>query len=34
MREAFHDQLDAIFDDLADMCGQVEAAVAARPRRC
>ncbi|GAA3828752.1 phosphate signaling complex protein PhoU [Nocardioides panacisoli] len=27
MREAFHDQLDAIFDDLAGMCGQVETAV-------
>ena len=27
MREAFHDQLDAIFTDLADICGQVETAV-------
>ncbi len=27
MREAFHDQLDAIFLDLATMCGQVETAV-------
>ena len=27
MREAFHDQLDAIFVDLATMCGQVETAV-------
>jgi phosphate transport system protein len=27
MREAFHDQLDAIFLDLAEMCGQVEVAV-------
>lgn len=27
MREAFHDQLDAIFIDLAEMCGQVEVAV-------
>ena len=27
MREAFHDQLDAIFDDLADICAQVETAV-------
>ena len=27
MREAFHDQLDAIFADLAEMCRQVEAAV-------
>ena len=27
MREAFHDQLDAIFVDLAAMCGQVETAV-------
>ena len=27
MREAFHDQLDAIFIDLAEMCGQVETAV-------
>jgi phosphate transport system protein len=27
MREAFHDQLDAIFTDLAEMCGQVEVAV-------
>src|SRR5687768_13183779 len=27
MREAFHDQLDAIFVDLAEMCGQVETAV-------
>src|SRR5688572_21393660 len=27
MREAFHDQLDAVFTDLADMCGQVEVAV-------
>ena len=27
MREAFHDQLDAIFIDLATMCGQVETAV-------
>ena len=27
MREAFHDQLDGIFADLADICGQVEVAV-------
>ena len=27
MREAFHDQLDSIFIDLAEMCGQVEVAV-------
>jgi phosphate transport system protein len=27
MREAFHDQLDGIFEDLADICGQVETAV-------
>ena len=27
MREAFHDQLDAIFVDLAAMCAQVETAV-------
>jgi len=27
MREAFHDQLDAVFIDLAEMCGQVEVAV-------
>ncbi len=27
MREAFHDQLDAVFTDLAEMCGQVEIAV-------
>jgi phosphate transport system protein len=27
MRAAFHDQLDAIFTDLATMCGQVEIAV-------
>jgi phosphate transport system protein len=27
MREAFHDQLDAIFTDLAVICGQVEVAV-------
>lgn len=27
MREAFHDQLDAIFTDLAEICGQVEVAV-------
>ncbi len=27
MREAFHDQLDNIFTDLAAMCGQVETAV-------
>jgi phosphate transport system protein len=27
MREAFHDQLDAIFADLASMCGRVETAV-------
>ncbi|WP_310530067.1 phosphate signaling complex protein PhoU [Nocardioides sp.] len=27
MREVFHDQLDAIFIDLATMCGQVETAV-------
>ena len=27
MREAFHDQLDGIFDDLSDICGQVETAV-------
>ena len=27
MREAFHDQLDAIFVDLATMCAQVERAV-------
>jgi phosphate transport system protein len=28
MRNAFHDQLDGIFDDLATICGQVEVAVA------
>jgi phosphate transport system protein len=28
MRNAFHDQLDGIFDDLASICGQVEVAVA------
>lgn len=27
MREAFHDQLDSVFIDLAAMCGQVEVAV-------
>lgn len=27
MREAFHEQLDAIFDDLAGICGSVETAV-------
>jgi phosphate transport system protein len=27
MREAFHDQLDSIFDDLAGICRQVETAV-------
>ena len=27
MREAFHDQLDGIFSDLSDICGQVEVAV-------
>src|SRR4051794_997668 len=27
MREAFHEQLDAIFDDLAAICGSVETAV-------
>ncbi|WP_028660490.1 phosphate signaling complex protein PhoU [Nocardioides insulae] len=27
MREAFHDQLDRVFDDLAHMCGRVETAV-------
>jgi phosphate transport system protein len=27
MRNAFHDQLDGIFDDLASICGQVEVAV-------
>jgi phosphate transport system protein len=27
MREAFHEQLDAIFDDLAALCGDVETAV-------
>ena len=27
MREAFHDQLDSIFQDLAEICGEVEAAV-------
>ncbi|WP_457206611.1 phosphate signaling complex protein PhoU [Nocardioides sp. P5_C9_2] len=27
MREAFQDQLDAIFTDLAEICGQVEVAV-------
>ena len=27
MREAFHDQLDGIFADLSDICGQVEVAV-------
>ena len=27
MREAFHDQLDNIFVDLAEICGQVEVAV-------
>jgi phosphate transport system protein len=28
MRELFHDQLDKVFSDLADICSQVEAAVA------
>jgi phosphate transport system protein len=28
MRNAFHDELDGIFDDLAAICGQVEVAVA------
>jgi phosphate transport system protein len=27
MREAFHDQLDGIFEDLSEICGQVEIAV-------
>jgi phosphate transport system protein len=27
MREAFHEQLDSIFSDLADMCSEVETAV-------
>jgi phosphate transport system protein len=27
MREAFHEQLDGIFNDLADICGNVEIAV-------
>ena len=27
MREAFHEQLDSVFADLADICGQVEKAV-------
>ena len=27
MREAFHDELDGIFADLSDICGQVEVAV-------
>jgi phosphate transport system protein len=27
MREAFHDQLDSIFKDLADVCGSVQQAV-------
>ena len=27
MREQFHDQLDAIFDDLAGICRMVEVAV-------
>src|SRR3954447_17594438 len=27
MREAFHDQLDSIFHDLAEICGQVELSV-------
>ena len=27
MREAFHEQLDSVFDDLARICGMVEAAV-------
>jgi phosphate transport system protein len=27
MREAFHDQLDSIFSDLADVCGSVQEAV-------
>ena len=27
MREAFHDQLDAVFSDLADICASVEVAV-------
>jgi len=27
MREAFHDQLDSIFTDLAEICGEVEASV-------
>jgi phosphate transport system protein len=27
MREAFHEQLDSIFSDLADICGEVETAV-------
>jgi len=26
MREAFHDQLDGIFEDLSDICGKVEVA--------
>ena len=27
MREAFHDQLDSIFSDLAEICGEVETSV-------
>src|SRR6188472_3511227 len=27
MREAFHDQLDSIFKDLAEICGEVESSV-------
>ncbi|SFB84959.1 phosphate transport system protein [Nocardioides terrae] len=32
MRNAFHEQLDGIFDDLATICGQVEVAVARATR--
>ena len=28
MREAFHDQLESVFSDLADICQKVESAVA------
>ena len=27
MRDVFHEQLDAVFDDLTAICGQVEVAV-------
>ena len=32
MREAFHEQLDSVFDDLARICGKVEEAVAQATR--